>query len=73
VIEANNIVGNLRHDFRLGDFYKGGRVLRGNWWGTTDQAAIRERVYDGEDDPALGRVEVDPAPAPFVTGWEEVR
>jgi hypothetical protein len=28
---------------------------------------------DGADDPALGRVEVDPAPAPFVTGWEEVR
>jgi hypothetical protein len=73
VIEANNIVGNLRHDFRLGDFYKGGRTLRGNWWGTTDPAAIRQRVYDGEDDPGLGRVEVIPAPAPFETGWEGVQ
>lgn len=73
VIEANNILGNLRHDFRLGDFYRGGKTLRGNWWGTTDTAAIRERVYDAEDDPALGRVEVVPAAAPFETGWEGVR
>ena len=49
------------------------RTVAGNWWGTTDPAAIRARVYDGEDDPALGRVEVVPAPAPFVTGWEGVR
>jgi hypothetical protein len=73
VIEANNILGNLRHDFRLGDFYKGGKTLRGNWWGTTDPAAIREHVYDGEDDPTLGRVDVVPAPAPFETGWEGVQ
>lgn len=70
VIEANNILGNERYDFRLGDFYRGGKTLRGNWWGTTDLAAIRARVFDGEDDPALGRLEIEPAPAPFVTGWE---
>jgi hypothetical protein len=73
VIEANNICGNLRHGFRLGDFHKGDRTVAGNWWGTTDPAAIRALVYDGEDDPGLGRVEVVPAPAPFVTGWEGVR
>ncbi|HEY6000532.1 MAG TPA: right-handed parallel beta-helix repeat-containing protein, partial [bacterium] len=73
VIEANNIFGNLRYDVRLGDFYRGGRTLRGNWWGTADPAAIRARVYDADEDPALGRVEIEPAPAPFVTGWEAAR
>ena len=71
VIEQNNIHGNERYDFRLGDFYRGGRVVRGNWWGTTDPALIREHVYDGEDDPGLGVLEIEPAAQPFPTGWEE--
>lgn len=71
LIELNNIHGNERYDFRLGDFYRGDRALRGNWWGTTDPAAIRERVYDGEDDPDLGRLEIEPAPEAIPTGWEE--
>ncbi len=70
VIEANNIHGNERYDFRLGDFYRGGKRLRGNWWGTADLGAIRERVFDGEDDPGLGLLAIEPAAAPFVTGWE---
>jgi hypothetical protein len=70
VVEANNIAGNLRYDVRLGDFYRGGKRLGANWFGTADPAAIRERVFDGEDDPALGRLELTAAPAPFVTGWE---
>ena len=70
VIEANNIFGNERYDFRLGDFYRGGKVLRGNWWGTTDLAAIRAHVFDGEDISGPGLLDIDPAPAPFTTGWE---
>jgi len=70
VVEANNIVGNRRYDVRLGDFYRGGKRLGANWFGTVDLAAIREKVFDGEDDPALGPLEFTAAPAPFVTGWE---
>jgi hypothetical protein len=55
---------------RLGDFYRGGKRLGENWFGTTDLAAIRKRVFDSQDDPALGPLEFVPAPAPFVTGWE---
>jgi len=70
VIEANNIVDNRRYDVRLGDFYRGGKRLGENWFGTTDPAAIGERVFDGADEPGLGRLEFTIAPAPFVTGWE---
>jgi len=70
VVEANNILGNQRYDVRLGDFYRGGKLLGENWFGTTDLAAIGERVFDGEDDPTLGSLEFVAAPAPFVTGWE---
>ena len=70
IVEANNILGNQRYDVRLGDFYRGGKLLGENWFGTTDLAAIRERVFDGEDDPTLGSLEFVVAPAPFVTGWE---
>jgi parallel beta-helix repeat protein len=70
VVESNNILGNRRYDVRLGDFYRGGKRLGANWFGTADTAAIRARVFDGEDDPALGPLEFTAAPAPFVTGWE---
>jgi hypothetical protein len=55
---------------RLGDFYRGGKRFGANWFGTADAAAIREKVFDGEDAPGLGPLEFTPAPAPFVTGWE---
>jgi len=70
VVEANNIVGNQRFDVRLGDFYRGGKTIGENWFGTTDVAAIRERVFDGENDPGLGRLDFTPAPLPFDTSWE---
>jgi hypothetical protein len=70
IVEANNIVGNLRHDVRLGDFYRGGKRLGENWFGSADPVAIRERLFDGANDPGLGRLEFTAAPAPFVTGWE---
>jgi hypothetical protein len=70
VIELNNIFGNEGYDFRLGDFYRGGRAVRGNWWGTTDPAEIADHVYDGADDPELGLLEIEPAAAPIENGWE---
>jgi len=40
--------------------------------GTADAVAVRERVFDGDDAPGLGRLEFSAAPAPFITGWEGV-
>jgi hypothetical protein len=70
VVEANNIVGNLRYDVRLGDFYRGGKRIGENWFGTADSAAIRARVFDGANAPGLGPLEFTASSAPFVTGWE---
>jgi len=70
VVEANNIVDNQRYAVRLGDFYRGGKRIGENWFGTTDLATIRERIFDRANDPGLGRLELTPSPTPFVTGWE---
>ena len=70
VVEGNNIFGNQRYDVRLGDFYRGGKRLGENWFGTADPVVIRTRVFDGANDPGLGELEFTPAAAPFITGWE---
>ncbi len=70
IVEANNILGNRRYDVRLGDFYRGGKRLGENWFGTTDLEKIRERVFDENNDPGLGLLEFTASPGPFVTGWE---
>ena len=54
VIEENNIHGNEGYDFRLGDFYEGGFELRGNWWGTADEEAVRRRIFEGDDPRPAG-------------------
>jgi parallel beta-helix repeat protein len=71
VIEENNIHGNEGYDFRLGDFYEGGFTLRGNWWGTADEEAVRRRIFEGDDPGRRGRVRISPAAAPLETGWEQ--
>lgn len=70
VIEKNNIHGNEGWDFRLGDFYEGGMTLRGNWWGTAGEEAVRSRIFEGDEPGSRGRVKISPAPGPFETGWE---
>ncbi len=38
----------------------------GNWWGTTDPAAVSREVWDSSDDPSTGTVTTDPtASAPY--------
>lgn len=62
-IHANNLYGNL-DNFRLGDFYTGDVSLRGNWWGTAAADEAQATVYDQQQDPAIGRVSLQP-----VSGW----
>ena len=66
-IEENDIFGNEGYNLRLGDFYRGGIRLKGNWWGSADKAVIAEGIYEGDGEGERGRVKIAPAAAP-VTG-----
>lgn len=69
-IEENDIFGNESYNLRLGDFYRGGIVLKGNWWGSTDSAAIAAEIYEGDGEGERGRVKIAPAAAPVATVGE---
>ncbi|WP_305045895.1 outer membrane protein assembly factor BamB family protein [Geoalkalibacter sp.] len=60
-IHGNNFHDNEYH-VRLGDFFTGEVQTRDNWWGTSDPAAIRARIYDQALDPDIGTVSIAPAP-----------
>ncbi len=69
-IEENDIFGNEGYNLRLGDFYRGGIRLKGNWWGSADKAVIAEGIYEGEGEGESGRVKIAPAAAPVATAGE---
>lgn len=58
-IRDNNLFDN-QYQLRLGDFYTADVDLQENWWGTTDEAEIRKRVYDRQVDPEIGSVTLKP-------------
>lgn len=67
----NNIHGNLRKG-EPSDFgwfhplvegfpeWVADRSIAGNWWGTTDTAAVEKTVADGHDFEGLGKVDYEP-------------
>ena len=63
VISGNNIYQN-EINLQLGDFFAEDISLAGNWWGDTDPNFIANHIYDRQDDPELGAVEISP-----VSGW----
>jgi parallel beta-helix repeat protein len=67
LVEGNNLEGNQRYNLRLDDFFREDLTLGRNWLGTTRPEEASETIYDGEDDPTLGRVGIGLAPAPFPT------
>lgn len=71
VFSNNNIHGNLRaglpSDFgwfhELDEGYPdwvSARSIGNNWWGTTDETAIAETIFDGSDQPGYGTVTFEP-------------
>jgi hypothetical protein len=56
VIRENRIHGNASYDFKLGNRQGMDIPARENWWGTTDAASIREKIFDRNAEPELGRV-----------------
>jgi parallel beta-helix repeat protein len=69
-IEENDIFGNENYNLRLGDFYRGGLALKGNWWGSADGAVIAEGIYEGDGEGERGRVKIAPAAAPVSSAGE---
>jgi hypothetical protein len=63
-IGGNNIHRNLRYNLRLDDFFTGEVTVEDDWWGSADEAAVRETIYDSRQDREIGTVHVRPAPAP---------
>ncbi len=71
-LRGNRIFGNEQYDFKLGDRQRVDIPAGGNWWGTTDPAAIRGRIFDKGVEADLGRVLLDPilqAPPEAVEGY----
>ncbi len=62
VISRNNIYQN-DINLQLGDFFAEDVALAGNWWGSADLTAIDQSIYDRQDDPELGHVDVAPVSA----------
>lgn len=61
-VEQNNFYANQFH-LRLGDFSQAEVRTRGNWLGSNDPDQWRARIYDQRQNPALGRIESEPAEA----------
>jgi len=67
IVTFNHIRGNAFYDF-----YKiGGTDINAtyNWWGTTNETAIKEHIYDYYDDYNLGRVLYKPYLVPPVANF----
>lgn len=65
-IVANNIHDNLCYDLDLGEKQLWDTDVAGNWWGTTEVAAIAGKIFDQNRDPALGRAIFSPAAATWI-------
>lgn len=65
-IEGNDIVGSREYSVVLGENVPTEVRLPGNYWGTTDLEAIRDRIFDRQRDAYLGLVRIMPvAEAPI--------
>jgi nitrous oxidase accessory protein NosD len=59
-ITGNDVEGSRRYAVNVGYNQRADLDYSGNWWGTADPAAIREAIFDREDDPVLGRILFEP-------------
>lgn len=59
IIRNNNIYGNQKYNFYL-DKSPYNVSLGANWWGTTDQQAIAQTIYDYHNNYNLGNVSFTP-------------
>ncbi len=60
IIKGNNIFGNSKYNYCLGERFRYDIVLKENWWGSARLNNIEEQIFDRLDDPLLGKVLVQP-------------
>lgn len=65
LVTGNIIADNLDYNFKLGERLATDVPAGGNWWGSSDEAQIRNTVFDRERDPELGRLRL----APIMPGY----
>lgn len=56
-ITGNNIQGNSQYNIQAGQTTA---TAKNNWWGTTDQQAISQTIYDSNDDFNLATIDFVP-------------
>jgi len=66
VVTYNHLYNNSEYDIHAGKYDIDATY---NWWGTTNEAAIEERIYDYYDDYNLGRVLYKPYLVPPVANF----
>ena len=58
IIKNNNFQDNSEYFLKLQSLND--LTIGNNWWGTTDTAAINQKIYDNKNDFNLGKVTVNP-------------
>ena len=60
VFDGNTIEDNSDYNVKLGISQSEDIPLEGNWWGSSENAAIEETFFDGRRSAGLGKVEFEP-------------
>jgi|GEM_PF-549729 len=60
VVRFNSLVGNRDYAYKFGERQGYDIDLRDNWWGSVTERSIRAGIYDGNDDPTLGKAGIAP-------------
>ncbi|MBI5657822.1 MAG: right-handed parallel beta-helix repeat-containing protein, partial [Geobacter sp.] len=60
VVRFNSLVGNREYAYKFGERQGYDIDLRDNWWGSVSERSIRAGIYDGNDDPTLGKAGIAP-------------
>jgi len=59
-VNYNDIWNNSEYDVKLGDAQKEDVDFTNNWWGQTDLAAIKDKIFDHAREDYIGRALIEP-------------
>ena len=60
IFRNNNIYDNVDYNITVAEAQDYDIDARNNWFGTINREKIQEMIFDKNDDPELGKVEIDP-------------
>ncbi|MCI5149010.1 MAG: hypothetical protein D3916_06435 [Candidatus Electrothrix sp. MAN1_4] len=59
LLRDNNITDNENYNISMLEGQDGDIIARNNWWGTTDEKKIMEKIMDKGRDETLGKVDLN--------------